>query len=226
MHHQPWKPCTEAVLLIAIAVVVYGMLLLPGHIPDATISDLISYGWPTKQVLYDSLQAGEGLPLWRSDQLSGGVAATQPQALYTYPLEFLYWFVHPLAAVGPSLWLHLLVAGLGCLVWGRQLGLGRSGRVVMGVAGLLSFKLMLSVHVGWTPVVPSLSLLPWTAAALCSFVTRPNSTRGTLLAVMVAMVLLAGTLQYPFYLAVISAPWLAWTFIGLLRDGKEIGWLE
>jgi hypothetical protein len=215
-----WTRWRETLLLIAVAFVVYGMLLQPGHAPHSVISDLVSYGWPTKQVLYDSLQAGEGLPLWRSDQLSGSIATTQPQALYTYPLELLYWIVPPLSAAGPSLWLHLLVAGLGCLVWGRQLGLGRSGRVVMGIAGLLSFKLMLAVHVGWTPVLPALSLLPWMAAALGSFVARPTSTRGILLATAVAMTLLAGTLQYPYYLALLCTPWLVWTFIRLLRDGN------
>jgi hypothetical protein len=205
---------------MAVAVFVYGMLLRPDHAPYAAASDFVPYGWPTKQVLYDSLQAGQGLPLWRSDQLSGTVAITQPQALYTYPLDLLYWIVPPLSAVGPSLWLHLLIAGLGCLVCGRQLGLGPSGRVVMGIAGLLSFKLMLVVYVGWTPVLPALSLLPWMAAALCGFVARPTSTRGLLLAGAVAMTLLAGTPQYPYYLAIVFAPWLLWKLISLAREGN------
>jgi hypothetical protein len=207
-------------LFVVIAVFVYGMLLRPGHVPSSANSDLVPYGWPVKQVLHDSLQAGRGLPLWRSDQLSGTVAATHPQALYTYPLDLLYWLVPPLFAVGPSLWLHLLVAGLGCLVWGRQLGLGRSGRVVMGVAGLVSFKLMLVVYVGWTPILPALSLLPWIAAALCRFVESPTSTRGLLLAGAVAMTLLAGALQYAYYLAVVFTPWLAWRLLSLARGGE------
>jgi len=210
---------SEALLLLAVALLVYGMLLRPGHVPYSAISDFIPYGWPTKQVLYDSLQAGRGLPLWRSDQVSGSVAATQPQALYTYPLDFLYWILPPRSAAGPSLLLHLLVAGLGCLVWGRRLGLGPSGRVVMGVAGLVSFKLMLAVYAGWTPVLPALSLLPWLAAALCGFVARPTSTRGLLLASAVAMALLAGTLQYSYYLAVVSAPWLSWKLISSVQKG-------
>jgi hypothetical protein len=215
-----WQSWPEALLLVGVALLVYGMLLRPGHAPYSPVSDLIPYGLPTKQVLYDSLQAGRGLPVWRSDQLSGSVAATQPQSLYTYPLDFLYWILAPISAAGPSMWLHLLVAGLGCLAWGRQLGLGQSGRVVMGIAGLVSFKLMLTVYAGWTPVLPSLSLLPWIAAALCGFVARPTSTRTLLLAGAVAMALLAGSLQYSYYLALLFAPWLSWQIVGLAREGK------
>ena len=104
-----WRPAS---LLVALALLVYSMLLQPGHAPNSHSSDFVPYGWPTKQILYDSLHAGNGLPSWRSDQLSGSVALTQPQALYTYPLDFLYWVVPPLWAMGPTLWIHLLLAGV------------------------------------------------------------------------------------------------------------------
>jgi len=182
----------------------------------------VPYGWPTKQVLYDSLQAGRGLPVWRTDQLSGSVALTQPQALYTYPFDFLYWLVPPLVAVGPTLLIHLLIAALGCVVLGRRLGLGVSGRTVMGVAGLVSFKLMLVVFAGWTPVLPSLSLLPWLAAALYGFAGRPDAARGFLLATVVALALLAGTIQYPYYLAILSAPYLLWKIVRFAAAGDSL----
>ena len=41
-------------------------------------------------MLWRSLQAGHGIPFWRSDRLSGNTALTNPQSLHTCPLHFLF----------------------------------------------------------------------------------------------------------------------------------------
>ncbi|HEY5285101.1 MAG TPA: hypothetical protein VIM14_20070, partial [Polyangia bacterium] len=78
-------------LLLALAGVGYGFLLVPGRVPYSPHSDIVAYHLAAKQVLHDSLEAGHGVPFWRSDQLSGTPAFTSPNALYTNPLHGLFY---------------------------------------------------------------------------------------------------------------------------------------
>jgi hypothetical protein len=210
----------DVLALVAVALAIYGPLLEPGQFPFSKHSDLVMYAWPTKQVLYDALHEGRGLPLWRSDQLSGNVALTQPQALYTYPLHALYWVLPPLEAAGPTFWLELLLAGLGAYVLGAVLGVGRAARLLMAVAQLTSFKLLSVVYAGWVPVLPALSLLPWFLAALLHFVEHRTLSGGLLLAAAAALAFHAGTLQPYYYAGLFFAPWILAHSFSLARRGE------
>ena len=207
-------------VLVAIALAVYGPLLEPGQVPASRHSDLVMYGWPVKQVLYDALQEGRGPPFWRSDQFSGNVALTQPQALYTYPLHVLYWVVPPLKAVGPTFWLELLMAGAGAYVLGAVLRLGRAARLLMAVAHLTSFKLMTVIYAGWVSVLPAISLLPWLLAALFRFTQQRSLANALLLAVAAALGFHAGTLQYYYYAGLFFTPWILARGVSLMRRGR------
>ena len=98
--------------LLSLALFVYGPALLSGQVQFSPHSDLLPQHLATKQVLWDALQAGR-LPLWRSDQLMGAPALTDPQALYLHPLQALFWLVEPLRAYGPTVFLELWLAALG-----------------------------------------------------------------------------------------------------------------
>jgi len=206
--------------LVAVALAVYGPMLEPGQVPVSRDSDLVMYGWPVKQVLYDALQEGRGLPFWRSDQLSGNVALTQPQALYTYPFHALYWVLPPLKAVGPTFWLEFLMAGVGAYVLGAVLRLERAARLLMAVAHLTSFKLMTVVYAGWVPVLPALSLLPWLLAALFRFEKQRSLANALLLAVAAALGFHAGTLQPYYYAGLFLTPWILARGVSLMRRGR------
>jgi hypothetical protein len=207
-------------VLVAIALAVYGQLLEPGQVPASRHSDLVGYGWPVKDVLYDALHEGRGFPFWRSDQFSGNVALTQPQSLYTYPFHVLYWVLPPLKAVGPTFWFELLMAGVGAYVLGAALHIGRAARLLMAVAHLTSFKLMTVVYAGWVPVLPALSLLPWLLAALFHFTERRTLANALLLAMAAALGFHVGTLQHYYYAGLFFTPGILALGVSSMRRGQ------
>ncbi|MCP4603734.1 MAG: YfhO family protein [Proteobacteria bacterium] len=217
--------------LVAIALIVYGELLWPGRVPYSPHSDVATHGLAIKEVLHQAVESNQFPPFWRSDQLSGGPALTQPQALYTYPLHLLFWFLPPLAAIGPTFWLHLLLAGIGCYTLGAALDLRASARLLMGVSGLVSFKLLLIVYAGWQPVIPILSLLPWLFGAVIFFCRAPGLPRGLWLAAAAAFCLNAGTPQYIHFAALILGSYLTIETVrkynskGIRQALIFVGWL-
>jgi hypothetical protein len=111
-------------LIVSLALIGYGFLLWPGEVPYSPYSDILQAHLATKEVLFRSIWAGHGIPIWRSDQLSGGPALTNPQSTYTYPLHFLFYLFSPMKAVGWAIWLHLVIVHLRTI----SLGVLQSGR--------------------------------------------------------------------------------------------------
>jgi hypothetical protein len=208
----------SASLIFAVAIAVYGRLLIPGEAPYSPHSDIVPQRIAVKAVLKDALEQEGALPFWRHDQMAGGPAATQPQALYTYPFHFLFWLVSPLDAVGPTFFLHLLLAAFGCFVIGSVIGLSAPARCVMGLAGLLSFKLILAVYAGWQPIVPALALLPWFFAAVIGYTRLPNLPRLLFAAVVFALSLHTGALQYFHFALLVMIPYVLFEVVSNPRQ--------
>jgi hypothetical protein len=202
MRSRPARRTLLAVLVLAVlAFVVYGELLRPGCLPDSPYSDIVPYHLAAQTVLHRSVAQGHGIPFWRADQLSGSPAFTNPNSLYTNPLHGLFYLVPPVAAMGPTLWLHVLACGLAYLLAARVLGLGWGASLFVGSAGLLQFKLLMAVYTGWLSVLPSLVTLPLLAAATFRLVRSPSLAGGLALAGAAAFGLHAGHLQLVFYAA-------------------------
>ncbi len=207
MHFRPSLRTLVLVLLIAIgAGVVYGRLLAPGRVPYSPYSDLVPLNIAVKQVLTDGIEQGGSLPLWRDDQLGGGPAATNPEALYTYPFHFLFWLMGPLAAIGPTFFLHVVMAAFGCFFLGAALSLSFPARLFMALSGLVSFKLILVIYAGWQPYLPSLALLPWFFAATIHFGRAPGLGRGLLATFVFALCLHTAAQQFYLYAVLVMAP--------------------
>jgi hypothetical protein len=194
--------------LIAPAIILLAAALLFGGVwrhaaeGQSRCSDIVAQHHATKTVLWRNLQAGDGIPFWRSDQLSGTPALTHPQSLYTYPLHALYFFLPPERALGPTLWLHLAAAGLVLWALGGALGLGHAARLIMGLAGLFNFKLLAIHFSGWLPVIPGVVFVPLLMAAVLYLLEKPGLPAMLLVALSGALCLHTGHLQL-FYYAVL-----------------------
>ncbi len=217
----PWK--REALLLmlvVAIALVGFGFLLEPGTMPYSKHSDLIAEHLPLKYAAWRSVEAGEGLPLWRRDMISGGPALTNPQAVYLHPLQWPYLVMHPTVASGFSLWLHFVCMGVSMLVLGAALGLGPLARVFMAVAGMFSFKGIAIAYAGWLPVLPGYMAAPLLIAGVLRAIDRPGKGAFFLLALAGSLLLLSGHLQIPYYLVLFLGVYLAAWAGRRLHDGE------
>jgi len=211
------------VLIAVLAVAGYGHLCTPGQMPYSPYSDVMTAHLTNKTVLYDSWHSGHGIPFWRTDQFSGYPALTDPQCLYTYPLNFLFYVLSPAAAVGGTLWLHFLAAGLGFYILGSVLELKVAARLFMAVAGLFNFKLIMAAYAGWLAVIPSIVLLPWLFAVVLYFFQRPSLGRGLLVGLVGGLCLHTGMVQLIYYSA-----WflIAYAVMQFVTAQKAKNWVQ
>ena len=212
--------CISLWLILLLALIGYGQLWQPGKTPYSAHSDFISEHISTKQVLYDSLRQGRGIPFWRSDQFSGYAGLISPQSQFTYPPHFLFCFLPPLAAAGPTFWIQFLGAALAFYALGAALGLSFWPRVLMATAGLFSFKLIIAIYAGWLPNTPTMIWFPLLFASVFHLVKRPGLGTSLLVALAGVMCLHCGHLQLFYYSVLFLLAYLAVKLVGWVR-GRE-----
>jgi hypothetical protein len=204
-------------LILILAALGYGRLLRSAEILYSPYSDIIAEHLGTKTVLYESVQEGRGIPSWREDQFSGYPALSNPQALYTYPFHFLFYLRPPAEALGPTIWLHFILAAITFYLVGAALGLGRWAKLLMAVAGLFNFKLIMAVYAGWLPHIPGIVFFPLLFAAGFYFLEQPSLKRALLFSAVCVLCLHTGHLQYFYYAAL---------FLGAYILVKLVSWAE
>ncbi len=152
--------------------------------------------YPARKFLAASLAHG-WIPLWNPHAFSGTPFAADGQSAVFYPINWLF-AILPLAfAFGFVAFLHTYLTGLFFYLFVRRIGATPAG----GIAGALVWMLC-GEQVGWQMWQVVDSTLCW--LPLCLFfwegVRRsPNSRQGVGLALAIAMTLLAGHLQFAFY---------------------------
>jgi len=208
-------------LILALALLGYGQLLLPGRVPYSPHSDIVAYHLAAKHVLHRSLAAGHGLPHWRSDQLSGTPAFTSPNALYTHPLHVLYHLWDPARATGPTLFLTLLLAAFAFYVVAAALELGRWARLFMALAGLFNFKVIMAVYAGWLAPLCGIVSFPLLFASAFALVKGPGLGPALALAASGALCLHSGQLQIVYYAAWFVLAYLVVTWARYRRGGQR-----
>ncbi|RPI11527.1 MAG: hypothetical protein EHM71_00635 [Zetaproteobacteria bacterium] len=195
-------------LIVALGFAGYGFILQPDQVLYSPHSDILAYHLGAKEVLWRSVEAGRGIPFWRADQLAGGPAFTGPNALYTYPLHFLFYLYPPAAAVGWTVFLHLVVGAGAFYALGVSLRLGNLACLFMAVSALFNFKVLMIVYAGWLSVLPSLTLLPLLFAAVFRMKADPRPKATLFAAAVGALCLHAGQLQLVYY-----AGWFLLAFV-------------
>ncbi len=207
-------------VLIGLALVGYGFLLQPGQMPYSPHSDIMASGLANKTVLYESLQAGHGIPFWRSDELSGNAGLTNPLSIYTYPLHLLFFFLQPASAMGPTCWLHFLAAGIAMYLVGRSLGLGIWAQLYLATAGMFSVKLFLANYAGWMPNIPSTVCFPLLFACVLNTLRNPGLRALLYVTAVGTLCLHTGHLQLIYYSLLFLTAFVFAQAIAGWRSGK------
>jgi hypothetical protein len=208
-------------LIVALAAVVYGGVWTNGVSRLSPHSDIVSQHLGTKTVLWRSLEAGHGIPFWRDDELSGAPGLTNPQSLYTNPLHLLFFLVPPEKAMGPTLWLQYVTAGVVFYFVGGMLRLGRAARFVAGLAAMFSYKLIAINHAGWLPVIPAVVFVPLLIGAVLYVLDKPGPTSSLVLAGAGVACLHSGHLQLVYYAFLFLIPYV---LVRLWRVLRARGW--
>jgi hypothetical protein len=213
-------------VIVALAFVGFGYLWQPGQTLFSPHSDFVAEHATTKQILYDSVQKGRGIPFWRSDEFSGYAGLINPQSQFTFPQQFLFFLEPPLAAVGGTFFLYFLSAGLAYYILARVLGLGFWPRLLMAAAGMFSFKLIIGVYAGWLPNLSIVISFPLLFAAVFYLVKKPGLPSGLAVAAAGGLCLQAGHLQLLYYSFWFLLTYLAMHVLTQLREGRQRSLLQ
>jgi hypothetical protein len=153
--------------------------------------------YPWRDMVFESWGKGQ-LPAWNPYELAGTPLLANSQSGVFYPPHILLGILHiPTPwAITLLAWFHLAWAALGVYVLARRLGGSRMGSVIAGLSfGLSSFM------IAWTAlasVITTVAWIPWILASIVAIFHRPFRNF-IALAASVAMMLLAGHLQFAAY---------------------------
>ncbi len=160
------------------------------------------FGW--RDLVFEGWRTGE-VPHWNPYQLAGTPLLANSQSGATYPFHILAGVLRLPTGLALVLlaWLHLALAGIGCFALARRLGACEWGGAVSGLGFSLSAFLLSWVALASVPT--TLCWIPWTLCGVHDLLAHgepksPRAGRGfLLLAVSLAMLLLAGHLQFAAY---------------------------
>lgn len=167
---------------------------------------------PWRVFAWEALRAGE-LPLWNPLSGMGAPLLANYQSALLYPPNWVYF---ALAAAGGEPWMawgmaplaaaHLALAGWGMSRLARELGLGATAQAVSGLAFGLSGYLVARAH--FLSMNAAAAWLPWILWAAYRLATRPDQRREAFrLALLAALLLLAGHAQLAWYTLLLAGAW-------------------
>ncbi len=191
--------------------------------------DTFLYFYPYWDAAADALRHGR-IPLWNPHLFMGAPFLANSQAGFFYPLNWPVWLLLPTPyAVSASILLHLLIAGGGAYLAGRQtLGLGRWGGLVTAV--LFALGGYLTAQVEHINQLQGLAWLPWFLWVAARVFRSRLGNRWVLVgqgavgfALLFSLQLLAGHTQTSFITGVMLIVWGAahWLEKWLLRHSPH-----
>jgi hypothetical protein len=138
------------------------------------------------------------LPLWNPSMDAGLPGLANPQSMYLFPFDLLF-FVLPIdLATNLVSLLNVLLAGVSmCLFSRRYVSSGPA--VFAGFAYMLSFRYLAMIHVGWLPKMSMYALTPLLFWACHALVQGPTAGRVWLFALVVGLCFAQGDMQQLYY---------------------------
>jgi len=181
-------------ILIVLPLLIYWPLTIGGRVLYWGVPLYQFYPWHT--LVVEAIRSGQ-LPLWTEFFGNGAPLLANHQSAFFYPLNLIYFVTSVERAMGYSVVLHLILAGLFGFVWGRTIGLSRFGATVAGLSFALSgFLVSRTQFITITNGAIWLPLLFLLAERLAR---RRTLLDAVWLGVVIALQFLAGHAQLWFY---------------------------
>ncbi len=134
----------------------HSILFKPDHIIYSDYSDIIA-----QHISWKSLINGIGqFSLWDPYTFSGSPAFANPQSMFVYPLNFLFYLLPIEQAFGYTLLLHVFLSGLFMFFWMRCLKLSREAALITSSIYMLNTTFILKIHAGWISMYPVITMIP------------------------------------------------------------------
>lgn len=166
-------------------------------------SDLLNQNFPFRWRYALELKRGN-LWLWTNLIGNGFPVFATGQAGQLYPINLiLSLFLNPLAAFNLALFLHLAIAGLATVLYGRVLKLSLTAGLIAGLA--YAFSGFFTIHLGHVAMIQVASLIPLNLLALELILKSSRQTMPVIgLAILWALQALAGHHELLFFLLIIE----------------------
>src|ERR1043166_3268693 len=189
-----------------------------GQVLSAAGFDLFHYFVHWRQFGFQELASGR-LALWNPHYFSGTPFFGGFQSALLYPPNLLF-LVLPLgSAINWSIALHVSLAGIFTFLWVKARGLHTLAAFLSAAMFMFSGPYFLHIYAGH---LPNLCTMPWAPLlflALDKIFARPSLGPCLLGIFAASMALLAGHIQYVFYLALAAGIYSLLNFIHVLRPG-------
>lgn len=189
---------------------------------DSLLWDSMAQFYPWRLLLHRAGQEGQ-LPLWNPYQFCGYPFVGNGQSAMFYPLNWLYFAIHPKVGMGLSAALHFFLGGLFTFLLARRWQMDRLPALFAAFAfsygGFMVTWIELPTLVNsliWLPLAwYALELVFSRAAQAGPRLIRPTGWHATLLlTVALSMTLLAGHLQIAAYVWIFTALYALIRIIG------------
>lgn len=159
------------------------------------------------------------IPLWNPTQYAGVPFLSSGQNNFYYPPLSLFLLTPLHAAFEILILLHLWLASAGMYRFARSLGLRRSPSVVAALAFSLSFAITARAMAGHLPNFITLCQAPALLWLVRRVVLLPTPGRAAALAIWTGAVLVAGSPQFVYQLALVALAWASLELTARARRG-------
>ncbi len=189
-----------AALLVTLAPLVYFFSAVRGRLvlcPD----DGVIFNLPLRMAFARIVADGHA-PLWNPYLFGGMPLFGSAQGGLLLPLNWFFLVFSAPVAMNLMMLATFALAGLGAFLYARRSGASVAGAIVTGLVWQWSGFLV--AQIGHTNIIHVASLLPWLLWTIDGYAATGRSTRGVMVAVVVALMVFAGhpqTLSYSLMLA-------------------------
>jgi hypothetical protein len=185
-------------VLIAVGVMFFYPLWFHRGIVYSKYSDIILQHLSAKSIGTWAVTQEGTLPLWNPSMNAGSPALANPESMYLFPFDVLF-FVLPIdLATNMVILLNVLLAGVSMYLFSRR-WLGSGAALFAGLAYMLSFRCVAMIHAGWLPKMSMYALTPLLFWACESLLEGPGAARAWMVALVVGLCFAQGDMQQLYY---------------------------
>jgi hypothetical protein len=185
---------TPFILIILTPLFLFWRLVFAGQVLYWGLPFYQFYPW--HRLVVEAIRAGH-LPLWTDLLGNGAPLLANHQSAVFYPFNLLYFMLPVEQAMGYSVVLHLIMAGLFAYAWGQTIGLSRFGAIITGLS-FMSSSFFVS-RTQFITIINSAAWLPLLFLLADRLARRRTLPDAVWLGVALALQFLAGHAQLWFY---------------------------
>jgi hypothetical protein len=204
-------------LVLALALVLVFHRLLLGEVFFWGLPALQFVPW--REYAFELVRGGQ-LPLWNPYNGAGAPLLANYQSALLYPPHWPGLLLPLPWSMSVTAVLHLFIAGWGMWAFAGRLGLSGLGRGVSALAFALSGYLV--ARLGTYPIIETAAWLPWLLWAAHGVITTGRLREGGRLALLTALMLLAGHAQTAWYSIALVGVYSLWAAYGWVMHGVGV----